>query len=1178
MKRWATILPLLLLVGLLAWPPAAHGQGVTSATIRGTILDENEAPLPGVNVVAVHEPSGSRYGTSTGEDGQFTIANVRVGGPYTITASFVGYQSQRETEVQLDLGETRDFRFQLQPQTEQMDEVTVVGEQGAVFDESRKGLSTNISQEEVETAPTIDRSIADFARFTPQAIVGNDDDDGSSISIAGQNNRYNSIFIDGAVSNDVFGLSAQGTDGGQTGATPISIDAIKQFNIDISPYDVTQSYFGGGAINAVTRSGTNEYKGSFAFQYRDENFAEDLPDAPFPEFTNERYVGRFGGPIIEDELFFFVNFDLNREASPQPFEGGFGEYQGSSEGEINDLISFIENVPSLSERYDPGSIRGQSTTLDSDKFFGKIDWNINQNHRLAARYSYSSSENVDAFGGNSQSISFSSRNEVFPNTTQIAALELNSTFGNNYANKLILSYKNVEDDRDTNLGQPFPTVDINDGGDAQINLGGEPFSTVNFLKQEVFTLTNDFNFFLEDHTITVGTHNELYDLANKFVPFNYGWYIFLDDDEDGTAIDEFKQTVCASVDNPGSGCDGIDAQIGPSVFARGFSLVDNDPGGGFQEVIGDGTDAEGAFRALNTSLYVQDEWTVSDRLTVTGGLRVDVPVYLDDPAYANRDNPAVPDDAAPELNPRNTTIPAIENYYSLNGARPGDTPDPVLHWAPRFGFNFDVFGDEQTQLRGGTGVFTSRQPFVWPGGMYLNNGTNTGTVDFEFGFNEFRPNPQNGLTVSDFSDRAPTDLIPSGRLEMFEEDYFNPRFWRTSFGVDQELPGGVVGTFEAQYTNTLKNVLVTNVNLRPPNQTLDGPDNRPIWVPEEYGPGSSEYTQAGDQRVDTRYSNIHRVGNTSEGYSYNVTARLRKTFEGIVTENSGLRTDVSYTYGDSYSVNDGLSSQINSLWDGIEHVNGANNLQLARSDFSTGHRVLGRFSYRQQLGDRFALTTTLTYEGQSGRPFSYIIGNSDVMLRERGEPNSLLYVPRSTSALTFGEVDPDNGPAITPGQQATALEQFIRENDYLSQRRGDYTERNGDRTPWESVVDLNFRLEVFQQLLGRQQSVELTANIFNFSSLLGDIVGQDQWGERFAGPSEGSVSLTSFREFTETEDGEYTPVYTAQGVIDEAVDTNGDGQADEVRTLDQGDIFNQLRTGSSYSSQYQIQLGIRYNF
>ena len=1184
MKRWATILPLLLLLGLLAWPPAAHGQGVTSATLRGTVLDENENPLPGANVVAVHEPSGSRFGSSTGGDGQFTLANVRVGGPYTVTVTFVGYQSKRETGLQLNLGESRTLSFQLQPQTEQLDEVEVTARQGAVFDESRKGLSTNISEEQIQTAPTIDRSIADFARFTPQAIVGNDDDDGSSISIAGQNNRYNSIFIDGAVSNDVFGLSAQGTDGGQTGATPISTDAIEQFNIEVSPYDVTQSYFGGGAINAVTRSGTNQFEGSFAFEYRDQNFAEDLPNAPFPDFSNERYVGRLGGPIIKDKLFFFANFDINRESSPQPFEGGFEDFEGQaiqSESDMNNLLSFLNST--VGDRYDPGSFRGNATTLDSDKFFGKIDWNISQNHRLSARYNYSESTNTDAFGGNPQTISFSSRNEVFPNTTQNAAVELNSTFGNDFANKLIVSYKDVEDDRDTNLGQPFPTVDIDDGS-AAIELGGEPFSTVNFLEQEVITLTNDFDVFLGDHTITVGTHNELYDLTNKFVPFNFGWHFFEDVDGDGTAVDEFAQSVCAATGaSGGSGvydCSQYPNEPAASNYLRGFSLVDNNlDESGFQETIGDATGAQGAFRALNTSLYVQDEWTVNDRLTLTGGVRVDIPIYLDDPDFANPDSEGIPND--PQLDPRDTTIPAIQNFYSMNGARPGDTPDPVLHWAPRLGFNWDVFGDETTQIRGGTGVFTSRQPFVWPGGMYLNNGTNTGeAASFTTFLDEedrvrppFRPNPNNGLTVADFSDRDPTDLIPSGRLEMFEEDYYNPRFLRSSIGIDQELPAGIVGTIEAQYSNTLKNVLVTNVNLRPANGVLDGPDNRRIWIPSEYDDSAGSFSE--DQFIDARYSNIHRVSNTDRGYSYNITTRLRKTFEGIVTENSGLRTDVSYTYGDAYAVNDGTSSQINSLWDGVEHVNGANNVGLSRSDFSTGHRVLGRFSYRQQLGDRFALTTTLIYDGQSGRPFSYVIDDSENMVQENGDDNSLLYVPRQAENLTFEEIDPDNGPVITPELQAQALDQFISNNDYLSDRRAQYAERNGDRTPWEGVFDLNVRVEVFQQLLGRRQSVELTANIFNFSSMLGDVFGTD-WGERFSGTSQ--VNLTSFRGFVDSEDGDYTPIYTAQEVIDSVEDTNGDGIGDQVSTIGQDEIFNEIRTGSSYSSQWQMKFGVRYNF
>jgi hypothetical protein len=295
--------------------------------------------------------------------------------------------------------------------------------------------------------------------------------------------------------------------------------------------------------------------------------------------------------------------------------------------------------------------------------------------------------------------------------------------------------------------------------------------------------------------------------------------------------------------------------------------------------------------------------------------------------------------------------------------------------------------------------------------------------------------------------------------------------------------------------------------------------------------------------------------------------------------------DGSYTYGDAFAVNDALSSQVASLWNTVEHVNGANNIGLARSDFSTGHRVLGRLTYQQQFFENVAATFSLIYEGQSGSPFSYVIGNSQNMVSETpgGEQNSLLYVPQTASALNFTDIQVQ-GVTVTAEQQVAALEEFLSQNDYLSRRRGDYAERNGDRTPWESVVDFSARVEIFQELLGRRQSVEITADIFNFSSLLGDLVGQDEWGERYAGVSQ--VELTEFRSF-ENPPGEgdgnpagmdLTPVYTAQGVVD-VIDTNGDGSPDQFNgAISQDEVFNEIRTGSTYSSQWQMKFGIRYNF
>ena len=1174
MKRWATIPILLLLMGFAA--PVAFAQGVTTATIRGSVVDDAGEPLPGANVVAVHEPSGSQYGTATNADGNYVLPNVRVGGPYTVTATFVGYQSTRETGIRLALGEQRRIGFELAAATQELDEVQVIAEQG-IFDRNRTGLSSNVSEEDINNAPAVGRELADFVRLSPLAIVGNDDDDGSSISIAGQNNRYNSVFIDGAISNDVFGLAAQGTDGGQTGATPISIDAIEQFQIDISPFDVTQSFFGGGAINAVTRSGTNQFEGSVAFLRRDENFSESLPgDTPFPAFTNNRYVGRLGGPIVQDKLFFFANFDILRSDTPQPFVGfdEFAENSATITDEQSLNSNFLNFMNEAFPDYELGAFGTKTGTLESDKFLGKLDWNISQNHRMSARYSYSGSDNIDAFRSDDNDLNFSSRNEVFPNTTQIGALEWNGTFGTRFANKLILSYKNVEDDRDTNLSTPFPTVDIDDGA-ADINIGGEPFSTVNFLSQEIFTLTNNFNAFLGDHTLTIGTHNEFYDISNKFIPFNYGWYFYEDLDSEGdpgfgTGIDEFKQAVCASLEDPSSvsAC----AQFGanptpPDVFAqRGFSLVDDE--------IGDATSAAGAFRAAIYGLYIQDEWQVNDRLRVSAGLRMDIPQLLDDPRYATADDPQVAEffegasNVPVDIDPYTTTIPSIQQYYRLNGALPGEVPSPSPHWAPRFGFNWDAFGDQTTQVRGGVGVFTSRQPFVWPGGMYLNNGVRAGEIS-NFGSNEFRSDPRNGLTVADLPDRSADELLPSGRLEMFEEDYKLPRFLRYSLGLDQQLPGGWIGTLEGQYTNTLKNITITNVNLRPANETLDGPDTRPIWVPSEYDPISSF---SSGQLIDGRYTNIHRVGNTDRGYSYNVSARLQNVFNDVLVDNNRLKVDASYTYGDSWVINDGTSSQLNSIWDGVEHVNGANSLDLSRSDFSSGHRILGQLTYSQEFLNNFAASLSLVYDGQSGRPFSYVIDDSEDLVRENGDDNSLLYVPRTASALTFTPTVV-NGITITPEQQAAALDQFIEESDYLSTRRGQYAERNADRTPWEGVLDLNFRLGIFGDVVGRQQRIEITADIFNFSSMLGDVFGTD-WGQRYVGF--GQFSPISFQEFVDEDSGDYTPVYRAGAIVSTATDANGNRFFNGA--ISQEDAQDILRTGSTYSSQWQMQLGVRYTF
>ena len=1148
MKRFATI-PILVAVFLLAGSMPAAGQ-VTTATLRGEVVDETDDALPGANVIAIHQPSGTQYGTTTNASGRYTLPNVRVGGPYQVTASFVGYQRTRESGIQLGLGESRSVDFVLVETTEELDGVEVVAE-GGVFSDENDGVSTRLSTEEVESAPTVGRELADLTRLTPQAFVVNDDDDGSAISIAGQNNRLNAIYIDGAVSNDVFGLSAQGTDGGQTGASPISIDAIEAVEVNISPFTVLQSGFAGGAINTVTRSGTNDFAGSLYYLRRDQNFAEDLPD-----FSNNRFGFRVGGPIIKDRLFFHVTAEGLRSDNPQPAVAA-GQYQGDTpfngDGDLGTIDGVDEIAPFLREElgYDPGGFGDRSSSLDNENVVARLDYNANPSNRFSLRYIYNDPENTDQFRTDSREVQFANNAEVFPSTTHTVTGEWNATIGNRYANKFLISYKRVRDDRGF-AGDPFPFVSIDDG-DAEISIGSEQFSTANLLEQDVVTFTNNFDIFLGDHTLTLGTTNEFYRLSNTFIARNFGAYEY-------RSLSDFIQSVRA-VNNPNI------SPAAPDRFQRGFSLQDdvNLNDGTFSEVVGDGTNAAGDFDAFILGFYVQDQWQLSDRLRLTGGLRLDMPKVTSDPRFDS--------DVFTE------TLPNVQNFYNLNGARPGEMPNIQFRWAPRFGFNYDVFGDRRTQIRGGIGVYNSRNLFVWYGGSFLNNGVNSGFIsqgDTEGdGINgvatadgapaPFIPvqgrdgSPNDLLDVTELQGRSASSVIPSGRLEIFEEDFTPPRFLRYALGVDQQLPFGFIGTLEGQYTNTLQSLEVTNVNLRPANAALDGSDNRPIW----------DYSDNRD--IDDGYSDIHRIGNTSRGYAYDVTARLRKVSQDVLGSNSRLALDASYTYGDSWVVNDLTSSQINSIWEGVEHVNGANSLDLSRSDFSIGHRVIASLTMRKEYLSNLASSLTITYVGESGRPFSYVIDESDNMVGEGGDPNSLFYVPRQASELAFGSLN-DNGDlviedAATQSSEAATLDRFIRTNEYLSTRRGQYAERNADRTPWEGVVDLRFTQEVFGSLVGQNQSLQLRVDIFNFSALMGELFDTD-WGNRFQGDAQFQpVEFLGFaRDAVSNESGtsygELTPVYRQE--------------VSDVRT--ESEIFDVLESGSTYSSQWQMQVGVRYTF
>ncbi|WP_083262642.1 TonB-dependent receptor [Roseivirga sp. 4D4] len=1071
MKR--QLLQLLLAGLMLVTVNAAFGQGTTTSSINGRVTDASGETLPGATIVAVHTPSGSRYGNITNSDGYYRIPNMRVGGPYTVTVTFVGYQEFKKENVYLTLGQAFRINAQLSETSVSLEAVEVVADKSDVFDGNRTGAETVVGLEQINSTPTVARAIGDFARFTPQATI-DEGNDGFSISIGGQNNRYNSIYIDGAVNNDVFGLAGSGTNGGQTGVSPISIDAIEQFQIQVAPFDVRVSGFAGGAINAVTRSGSNEIEGSVYRFWRNENLAGKTPRDTdgarerLANFSAETIGFRVGGPIIKDKLFLFVNVENQSDETPQPFD--FNDYEGdATAADIDALRTKLSGFG-----YDPGTLTPNPVILDSDKITAKLDFNLNQNNKISARYSYVKADNIEAVRSSNRTLNFYNRSEAFLSKTNSLSAEWSATLGSNASNKLTIGYVSVNDDRDP-TGTDFPTVIINDGV-GRINFGAEPFSTANLLDQTVFTINDNFELYRGKHTFTFGLNAEFYSVENLFIAFNYGEYEY----------DDLNQFL---TDQPASD------------YFRLYSNRDN--------LTGDGSIAAAIFNSSLFGLYAQDEIQINNDLKMTFGLRVDMQAFDDTPENADFNN---------------NSIPLYEAAgYDLKGARIGQfiKTQPLL--SPRFGFNWDVNGDRTLQVRGGAGVFTSRIPLVWPGGAYNNNGFNTGAAFIGTdGFDGvFRPDINNQPGTFD-----PTRQ--SGNIDLFAEDFKIPQVAKFNVAVDKRLENGWIWSVDALYTKTIHAVRYENINIRPSTSNLTGTgDNRPIYNRRD--------------EVDDTYSRVILASNTGRGYAYNLSTTLTMPLT------NGLQSSISYSYGESFNVFDGTSSQNSSQWRGLHSVGGRNFDQpLVKSFFSPGHRIIAQASYRKEWNANLATQIGLVYEGRSGRPFSYIYNDGDRLTNEASRERSLIYVPENASDIILV----DDANAGTAAEQWTALSTFINSDEYLSSRRGQYAEVNKSRSPFTHIFDLRLIQDFSINAGGKKHTLQFTADIYNFGNLL-----NSDWGRRYFVPSD--FELLNFEGFLP--DGT-TPTYTFDGVLD------NDPSA------------NRIDDSGLTSSRWQMQLGLRYTF
>jgi len=998
-------------------------QGTTTSGLNGKVLDDQMLPLPGANVVVTHVPTGAVYGTITDNTGFYRLPNLNVGGPYKVEISFVGFELFAKENVYLSLGQTFRVDAKMSAVSSEIVEVVVTARRNDMFDGNRTGAETVVDENTINSLPTLSRSMTDFVRLTPQASV----DDYGGISIAGINNRYNAISIDGAVNNDVFGLSSSGTNGGQTGGTPISMDAIEQFQVVLAPYDVRQSGFAGASINAVTRRGTNEFEGSAYYLLRNQNMAgltptddEDLEREKLDEFASTTYGFRLGGPIIKNKLFFFVSGEILREETPQPFDAT--TYTGDSDAAALEALN--NKLSDLG--WEAGGYENNTKTLNSDKVLLRLDYNLSQKHKLSLRHSFTYNEATLPGRSSSRTINFFNAGQYFPSTTNSTTLELNSNL-NKMANSLIVGYITVRDDRDP-MGGNFPALIIRDG-DGTIYAGSEAFSTANQLDQDIFSITDNLSYYLGNHTLTVGVNAEFSHSYNLFVRQNYGEYTY-------SSLDDFLAVGTAD-------------EVSAYQIARSYSLVD--------DVTGDGSAAAADFNMMQIGFYAQDEMQLSEKLKVTFGIRFDVPIFSTQPEEDTYFN--------------TTTIPLLEAAgWDLQGAKAGQMPKSAIMPSPRLGFNYDVLGDKSIQIRGGVGIFTSRLPLVWPGGSYTNNGLTIGGIYYRNsnGYEiPFVADWENQPTASDFGN---TDKIPSGQMDLFVSDFKFPQVFRVNLAIDKKLPYDMVFTLEGMYSKTFNNVNYYNLNIAkdPTGNITGGNDTRPFYS---------------NTSLDPTYTRIILGTNTNEGYTYNITAQLQKLFS------RGFSASVAYTFGEAKAINDATSSQNSSQYRYMEQVNGLNNLELSYSDFDMGHRVVAYASYKFDWLNAASTTISLVYNIRSGERFSYIYNDAGVLNGLREGDNNLIYIPKDASDINLVEYV-SNGTTYTPEYQWQLLEQYIDNDPYLSEHKGEYAERNGARLPYEHIVDLRIAQDFFLTVAGKKHTLQFTFDVFNFTNMASADLGR----------------------------------------------------------------------------------------
>jgi outer membrane receptor protein involved in Fe transport len=1012
----ATLGALLLATGLVVG--RADAQGVTSAAIVGVVTADDHSPVAGADVTLLKPATGETHVVTTRSDGRYVVDNASAGGPYTLSVRAIGFQPIKVEGLRLTLGQRLQHDVALTRTTVQLEDISVVTRPSILADVSRTGPATIVSDSVIQRMPLQGRNFTELVQTAPQ-VNGN--------SVAGQNNRYNNIQVDGGVNNDLFGLAGSGTPGGQANATVISLEAIQEFQVEVAPFDVRQGNFAGGLINAVTKSGTNDYHGSVFGYYRGKSLSG--LDSTFGGFNIYQYGGTFSGPLMRDKLQFFVSADL--QSSSSAFTSSFN-LTGNDADDIDNVGFTMGDAQRLHDilvnQYgygDPGTGETPPIKNPDKNFFGKLTWNIGPNSRLEFSHNFTDASQ-DQLIRNPTSPRFSSRlrdgyqlsNSGYgqANRTNTTRIKWTTTFGQNFANEFLAGGQWVRDHRALANDLPLVLVDAGVIGTDRswLAAGADRFSQGNKLDQNIYSIADNLSFNIANsHRLTVGTSDEFFRFYNVFTQGSYGSWMFasLDSLQAGTP-EAFEITL------PG------DPTLRPDGAVADFSVK-------------------------QLGAFLQDQWTLSRRATITAGVRVDVPFF---------DSPV-----------NNATLDTLSGLP----IHTDEFPSGNALWSPRLGFNVDADGKGTTVVRGGVGIFSGRPAYVWLSNAYVGTGLETVTLTCTGAATPAFPStPTAGAPTACASGGPPS--LPKASPVYFDKDFRFQQTVRMALGLDHQFHNGIFGSLDFLWTGNRNSLYIQDNNLVE-NPTLSG-EGRYLYG--TFDPANGRATKT---LVNNNITNALFHTNKNGGNSVSFTASLTKEF------NNGLSFKGGYTYSKTKDIYSLTSSIAFSNYQFASVDGSLFDRNVTTSSFDVPHKITLSGTMNLPYHSQFSLI----YQGFSGSPYGWMTG-SDVN-GDGISGNDMTYVPLADgSDITLQD------PSLLD-----SLNNFIDSQACLAASRGHLLRRNACRNPWSNL--LNARLATTLQLPSGQ-NLELSWDVFNVLNMM-----NGDWGlfNQVSGFEEGGSFLSA---------------------------------------------------------------------